>query len=206
MSEVSQTIDESLRKITKGAGIILIGTIIGMLFGFINRVIIIRYITQSEYGIYSLGLVLFSIFTTISFLGLHQGTPRYIAFYRGKKDEKKIKEVAYSSIKIALTSSIILALWLFLASNFVSTNFFHNEDLATPLRIFSIAIPFFVLINVLMFIFRGFDKAKPQVYFQNILQSVLFLLCLCLVIVLNLSFLNVIYAFVTSTALTLLFL
>jgi len=92
---MSEIVNQSLQKIAKGTGIIFIGTIISMFLGFINRVIVVRYITQSEYGIYSLGLVLFSIFTTISFLGLHQGTPRYIAFYRGKKDEKKVKEVAY---------------------------------------------------------------------------------------------------------------
>ena len=44
----------------------LIGSIIGMVFGFLSRVLIIRYITQEEYGIYSLALVLFSIFIVIS--------------------------------------------------------------------------------------------------------------------------------------------
>ena len=66
------------------------GTIIGMLFGFVSRIIIVRFITQSEYGIYSLALVLMSIFVTISTLGLQEGSTRYIAYFRGKNEEGKV--------------------------------------------------------------------------------------------------------------------
>jgi len=51
---MSEIVNQSLQKIAKGTGIIFIGTIIGMLLGFVSRVIVVRYITQSEYGIFSL--------------------------------------------------------------------------------------------------------------------------------------------------------
>ena len=62
-----------------------------MLLGFVSRVIIVRYTTQTEYGIFSLALVLMSIFVTISTLGLQEGSTRYIAYFRGKKEEKVFK-------------------------------------------------------------------------------------------------------------------
>jgi O-antigen/teichoic acid export membrane protein len=76
---MSEIVNQSLQKIAKGTGIIFIGTIIGMLLGFVGRVIIVRFTTQTEYGIYSLTLVLISIFVTISTLGLQEGSTRYIA-------------------------------------------------------------------------------------------------------------------------------
>ncbi len=82
---MSEIVNQSLQKIAKGTGIIFIGTIIGMLLGFVSRIIIVRYITQSEYGIFSLALVLMSIFALISSLGLQSGVTRQIAFFRGKK-------------------------------------------------------------------------------------------------------------------------
>ena len=87
---MSEIVNQSLQKIAKGTGIIFIGTIIGMLLGFVSRVIIVRSITQSEYGIYSLALVLMSIFVTISTLGLQEGSTRYIAYFRGKNEEGKV--------------------------------------------------------------------------------------------------------------------
>ena len=62
-----------------------------MLLGFVSRIIIVRYITQSEYGIFSLALVLTSIFAAISTQGLSEGSTRYIAYFRGKKEEKVFK-------------------------------------------------------------------------------------------------------------------
>jgi len=82
---MSEIVNQSLQKIAKGTGIILIGTIIGMLLGFVSRIIIVRYITQSEYGIYSLALLLTNIFITISTPGVQEGATRYIEYIRGKK-------------------------------------------------------------------------------------------------------------------------
>ena len=161
---MSETVIQSLQKIAKGTGIIFTGTIIGMFLGFIGRIILIRYTTQTEYGIYCLALVVISIFVTISTLGLQEGSTRYIAYFRGKKEEGKVRGVISSSIKIAIIASISLAAISFFVSDFISVNIFHTLELSTPLKIFSIAIPFTVLINVFIAIFRGFDRVEPNVY------------------------------------------
>jgi O-antigen/teichoic acid export membrane protein len=165
---MSEIVNQSLQKIAKGTGIVFTGTIIGMLLGFVGRVIIVRYTTQTEYGIYSLALVIISIFVTISTLGLQEGSTRYIAYFRGKKEEGKVKGVISSSIKIAIIASISLAAISFFISDFISISIFHTPALSTPLKIFTIAIPFTVLINVLISIFRGFDRVDARLYFRDI--------------------------------------
>jgi tetrahydromethanopterin S-methyltransferase subunit G len=56
---MSEIVNQSLQKIAKGTGIIFIGTIIGMLLGFIGRIILIRYTTQTEYIIPSNSIQIF---------------------------------------------------------------------------------------------------------------------------------------------------
>jgi O-antigen/teichoic acid export membrane protein len=199
---VSEIVNQSLQKIAKGTGIVFTGTIIGMLLGFVSRVIIVRYITQTEYGIYSLALVVISIFVAISTLGLQEGSTRYIAYFRGKKEEGKVKGIISSSIKIAIVASISLATISFFISDFISINIFHTPALSIPLKIFSIAIPFTVLINVFISIFRGFDRVDARVYFQDIFRPVLYLLFLIAVVLFGLSFLGVICAYLASIAIT----
>lgn len=200
---MSEVVNQSLQKIAKGTGIIFIGTIIGMLLGFVSRIIIVRYITQTDFGIYSLALVLMNIFAVISTLGLQEGAARQISFYRGKNDSSKVRGIVLSALQIALIASVLLSLVLFLTSDFISIKFFHSPELSDPIKIFSIAIPFFVLINIFTAIFRGFDRAQEQVYFRTILMSTLFLLLLIAVIfLLDLRFFGVVYAFVASIVLT----
>ena len=199
---MSEIVNQSLQKIAKGTGIVFIGTIIGMLLGFVGRVILVRFTTQTEYGIYCLALVVISIFATISTLGLSEGSTRYIAYFRGKNEEGKARGVISSSIKIAIIASISLAVISFFISDFISVSVFHTPALSTPLKIFSIAIPCTVLINVFIAIFRGFDRVDARVYIQDILRPVLYLLFLIAVVLFGLSFLGVVYAYVLSIAVT----
>ena len=50
--------------------------------------------------------------------------------------------------------------------------------------------------------FRGFDRAQPRVYFEALLRNALFPLLLIIVVLLHLSFMWVVYAFVSSIILT----
>ena len=199
---MSEIVNQSLQKIAKGTGIVFIGTIIGMLLGFAGRVILVRFTTQTEYGIYCLALVIISIFVTISTLGLSEGSTRYIAYFRGRNEEGKVRGVISSSIKIAIIASISLAVISFFASDFISISIFHASALSAPLKIFSIAIPFTVLINVFISIFRGFDRVDAKVYFSDILRPILYLIFLIAVVLFGLSFLGVIYAYLASIAVT----
>ncbi len=199
---MSEIVNQSLQKIAKGTAIVFFSSMISMLFAFGGRVLMARFFSQSEFGIFSLALVILNIAVIISTLGFQQGTTRQIAYYRGKADEAKVQGVISSSLKIAILASIVLALVLFFSSNIVSTRIFHEPELASTLKIFSIAIPFFVLINILASIFRGFDDVKPKAYFYDILMSGLFPLLLLPVILLGLSFSTSIYAFSTSIILT----
>ena len=197
-----ETVNESLQKIMKGAGIVFIGTIIGLLLGFVGRIILIRYTTQSEYGIYSLAFSILSICVVISTLGLSEGSTRYIAYFRGKGEGGNVRGVIYSSIKIALAASLSIAAICFFISDFISVGLFHTLELSTPLKIFSIAILFSVLISVFIAILRGFGRVDAKVYFQDILRPVLFILFLIAVVLFDLHFIGVFYAYVLSIVVT----
>lgn len=195
-------INESLQKVAKGAGLVFLGTVIGTILGFVERVLIARYYTQAQYGVFSLALVLLNIFAVIATLGLQEGVARQIAYYRGKGDDKKVRGIIISSIEIAIIASIILSSILFLGSNFISTKVFHESLLSPVIKIFSITLPFFVLINIFVAIARGFNDVKPKVYFQSILRNIVFITFLILIILLGLAFTEVIYAFLLSFAIS----
>jgi len=81
---MSEIVNQSLQKIAKGTGIIFFGTMVGMLFAFGSRVLLARFFTQNEYGIYSLAFIILNIAVIISILGLQEGCTRQIACFRGK--------------------------------------------------------------------------------------------------------------------------
>ena len=197
---MSEIVNQSLQKIAKGTGTIFIGSLLGLFLAFIGRLIIARYWTESDYGVFSLALVMLNICVIISALGLQNGVSRSIAYARGKNECEKIQGLISSSLWLALAGSLILCLILFFTSEAIAIKIFHEPTLIVPLKIFAIAIPFFTLTNVLVSTFLGFGRVHAKVYFQDILGNVFFLILLLVVILFNLSFIEVFYAYMISLA------
>jgi len=192
------SLNDSLVKITKGAGIAFGGSLAALFLGFIGRPMVARYGTEADYGVYSLAFAILSICTVIATLGLQQGATRSIAYARGKNDSERVQKLIPASVQLGLIAGISLGIIVFLTSDIIAVKIFHDAALAFPLRIFALGIPFLTLIDVFVSIFRGFNDVKPTVYFQNILRNLLFPLLLLPVFFLNLPFPGVYYAFLAS--------
>lgn len=198
MSEIA---NQSLQKIAKGAGIAVIGSLVGIFLTLIGRLIVAIYWTESDYGVFSLAFVVLNICAVIGTMGLQQGATRSIAFARGKNDAGRIQKLIPASIQFGLLASISLSIILFFTSDILAIKIFNEAALVFPLKTFAFGIPFLTLINIFASIFRGFSDIKPTVYFQHILRNLLFPLLLLAVILLNLSFAGVFYAYLVSLAL-----
>jgi len=81
MTEEESDLNESLRKIAKGAGIGFTGTFLGLFLGYLSRMVIGRWLGTSDYGLISLGFAGMSIALTLSLVGLPSGITRYVSFY-----------------------------------------------------------------------------------------------------------------------------
>jgi O-antigen/teichoic acid export membrane protein len=199
---MAEPLTDSLKKIARGTGVALLGTFLALLIGFVTRLIIARYGSEADYGIYSLAIVILTFALTLACLGLPEGVARYIAYFRGREEAAKIRGVISVSLQLAAAASVIISIALFFSAKAIASNIFHTPDLALALKAFAIGIPFFTLINILVSVFRGFDRMEPQAYFQYGLFSILFLLLVSVIAILHLSFADIFYTYVIALILT----
>ncbi len=186
MPDDESYLNESLRKIAKGAGIVLIGTIIGRAFGYGSRLIIAR-LGASDYGLVALGFAVMSIVATLSMVGLQSGIVRYVSFYKGKEDKGRIKGTIISALKITMPLSLFFAIVLFWYADWISIHVFHDANLIPILRIFAIGVPFFVLAQNLLSATVGFQDMRYRVYTENIFQEPLKLAAIVVLLLLGLG-------------------
>jgi len=193
---MEENVNESLKKVAKGTAIAFVGMLIYILLEFITRVIIARNTTQDEYGVFSIGFVLLYFFVIASCLGLTGGAARYIAYFRGKGENNKVKGVISSTVQLSVIASLFCFSLFFFSADFL-TALFHLEQ-TSVLKIFALAVPFFVAIEILASIFLGFDRVHEKVYFRDVLMNMLKVSFIAFVIVLGYSFLEIIYAYLLS--------
>ncbi|MBU7023424.1 MAG: oligosaccharide flippase family protein, partial [Theionarchaea archaeon] len=201
---MSEIVDQTLKRIVKGSSIVLVGTLISMPLGFITKLIVIRNTTQSEYGMYSLGLVLLTILVTVSLMGLQEGSTRFIAYYRGKsisEPDKRIKGIIYSAFQMILLSSVVWFLIVFFLSDSVASHVFHMPEFSTVLRWFSVSLPFMVITTMVAAVYRGFGRVEPNIYFEVGVRQGSFIIFLTASVMVGGGLLGIVYAYVAAAVL-----
>jgi len=180
-------LNESLRKIAKGAGITFFGAVAGMFFALLTRIVIARFLGPQDYGIFALGEVTLTIAMNLSMIGMATGVVRYISFYKGCEDEGRIKGTIVSSLKIGLPIGLISTALMFFGAEWISIHFFHELTLTPVLQIFSIALPFLIVAQILLAVTVGFQDVKYNVYVRDLFQNI-FRLPVIIILLLLLGF------------------
>ena len=192
------SIETPLRKVVKGTVVALLGSVLGLFLVFLSRMLMARYLSVAEYGVFSLAFVILNVIAIISMLGLERGVPRQVAFLSERGEMEKVSAVIRSSATITVIASSVSCILLFALSDSIAQSIFQTPELAPALRIFSISIPFFTLLLLLVSVYRGFDRADVKVYFSDVMRNVLFFMILGLAFLLGLSFEIVLVGFVIS--------
>lgn len=164
-------INNSLKKIAKGAGIFSIGLILSKALAYVYRLVIAR-VGIEQYGLFSIALAVFNILSVISLIGMSEGVIRFVSFYKGRSDQRRIKGIITSALKITLPLSIAFAVFLFFASNWIAVTFFHNNELSILFKIFAFGIPLDILRNVFFCSIKGLQKVEYEVYGKSLGENI----------------------------------
>lgn len=192
--------ETALTTVARGAGIILVGLILGSLTSYIIKIILAKVLGADEYGLYSLGLMIFGISATVSVIGLSSSIPRYIAFFTTHRDTHgRDSNIAHGSY-IVLFMSIVICIVVFIAADVLARDVFSTPELGGILRFFAFIIPLEALTIYLNSVIRGVKIAKYRVITQDLGRPVLLFLLILIFFALGLSLQLVLALYLTSSA------
>ena len=189
---------DDLSKLAKNAGISGVGGIIGNAIAYTSNVLVTRRIGLAPFGVYVLASTILRIVGIFSVLGLDWGLIRFISLYQGRGDRARVKGVILFATKVAGLISLFFFSLLFLTSNFISIQIFHNPDLSPALQILSISLPFTTLMTVWLGGIQGFQLIKYRVYVEKLFQPLSRLLFLILLFILGMKLFGVLIALLLS--------
>jgi O-antigen/teichoic acid export membrane protein len=189
------------KRMAKGAVIVFFGMLLSKALAYFYVALLAR-LGSSEYGLLSLAISIVSFVSIFSLLGLNTGIIRYISYYKGKEDIKRIKGTILSSLKLSLPTSLILMILLFLFSEKISILIFHSSELIPVLRLFSLTLPFISLSDIFLGVMIGFQKINYKILVKEIVESVVRLVLTFIVIYLGYNLLGVAIVYVISFVIT----
>ncbi len=195
--------EKLLRGVAKGAGITFLGLIFGKFMTFVYRVILAKLLTPTEYGLFFLGIAVVTALTSLLIGGFPQGVRRYVAFFRGKKDEARIKGVIKDGILVVGTLSILGSVLVFIFAGRIA-EIFGEPALAPVLSVLAWFVPTYAFFMLFRAVIDGFTTIKYSVFTEFILEKSANLVFATTAIVWGLGIAGVAVAQVVSWALALL--
>lgn len=194
--------DTPLQIIAKSSALIFIGTLVSLVLSFISRVLLVKLTTQSEYGTYALSLTIVTICITISTLGLHEGVTRHIASFKTHENNEIIQNTIFSSLFIVLITSTLFTIILYNISDYLSIRVFSLPEMSPVLKMLAVTIPFMVFMSIIISVYRAFNNINVRIIINDIIKPASYLAFLGIVVFLNMSFKEMIYAYIVSTCLS----
>jgi len=170
-SKEEKNFNSSLTFLAKSSVIVLLGMIISKIISYFYRIVIARNFGPEVYGFFSIGLMVSGLFIAVAYMGLINGLIRYISIYRGKNDKSSIRYVFKISSRFLIFTGIISFILMFLTSEFIAVNIFHNTDLINYLRGFSFVVPLTIFMVFYLSIIIAYEKVKSYSFIHHFLLN-----------------------------------
>lgn len=143
-------------KIAKGSIIILLGSLIFRVGGFIYRFSMAYLLGPAGYGIFTLTLPLISVLQLSAEGGIPPAIAKYIAQYDAVDQKDMIKQIIKTSFKLVLTLGVLLSIAMYILAEPLALNLFHNPAVILPFKCVALITPFSVITGELKGIFLGY--------------------------------------------------
>jgi O-antigen/teichoic acid export membrane protein len=189
----------SLHSVGRGTAILIVGTSLLFLFGFLSRVLIARTYSQNDWGVFSLALALSGFLSIVALLGFDQALARALAFERHPAIRRAI--IRYALV-ISSIASIASSAAVFVLAPQIGA-LFHIPGEIWVIELFAFTVGMGVMCLILAAIFQGFEDTVPNALFNQVINPGLFVAFVGAAIVLHLGFQGVVVGYVLSDAIAL---
>ena len=182
----------------KGGAIAFALKISNTILGFLNQVILARILGAGGIGEVILAIAVVRISAQIAKFGMEETMMKFIPLYVDQKDNSRLKGTIFFALKFTLLFSIVFMLFVVFFSKFIAINIFHSEGLLKLMPVVVIAIPAWVIRDVIGGILRGYKDAFKALIPESLISPFFRIAVFLILILKGASPLYAIIAFVTG--------
>lgn len=161
-----------MSKFIKGTIILLITGLVTRVLGFINRIVIARFIGEEGVGLYMMAFPTFILVITITQLGLPVAISKNVAEAEAIGDLSKVKKILVVSLAITISLSAIFTPILLFTAPLLAETLFTDSRTLLPLLAITPVVPIIAISSVIRGYFQGRQNMKPSALSQLIEQIV----------------------------------
>lgn len=165
--------NDATRKQIRGSSLLLAGRLISTGLNFVSQVLIVRQLTQTDYGAWTYALSVVAFFHGLSTLGLRRGITRFVPIYHEREEyDKLFGTILMVLITIFVTGILIVGSFQLFPE--MVTHLVNDKD--APIFVVLILIfmvPVEAMDGLLIALFASFASPKAIFFRNHILAPIL---------------------------------
>ncbi len=190
--------ESALESLLSSATLVAVGGLIGAFSKLVERIVVGRALSPAAYGEVSMGIVVMTVGTTLSLVGLGQATSRYMSRY---DDPADVRGIWLSGLLVSGAIATAVALLLYLGSDAIVASLFGGPDSLALLYLFVLTVPFTVVFRIGENAIRGCENTLYRTVAKDLLFPFVRIGGVVALLAIGFDVLAVGYAYLGATAL-----
>ena len=130
--------------------LVFVGDVIGRLLRLLLGVVLARGLGTARFGTFCLALTIQEMIERIGRVSLPQGVLKYVAHYNALGDKERLAGTVRGAAALNGAAGILLCVALALAAPALAARVYDHPELARPIQILALSIPFTIVQGVLL--------------------------------------------------------
>jgi O-antigen/teichoic acid export membrane protein len=194
--------DSAARKQIRGSSLLLVGRIASLGVNFAVQIVVIRYLTKSDYGAFAYALSLVSLGASIATFGLDRSITRFIPIYDEQGNYGKVFGTLVMAFGTVVSIGLISVVVVYgLLATVGGGSLIGNEQAISVLLVLIVLTPIQALDGLLMGMFAVFSKPRAIFFRKYVLTPSLRLTVVLLLVLGNQGVVFLAAGYVASGAL-----
>lgn len=170
------------RKHLRGSSLLLLGRVLAVLANFAVQVMIVRYLSKTEFGAFAYALSVVSMGSSIAVFGLDKSVTRFLPIYLEQNAHNKVFGTIVMMAGTIMGIGAILVAGVFLLKNWIGSSLVSDPRSLSLLLFLIVLAPIQALDNLFIGLFAVF--ARPSaIFFPRHLMTPLLQLAVVLLVV-----------------------
>lgn len=168
--------DKAVRKHIRGSSLLLAGRFMAKGLNFVVQVLVVRFLSQADYGALAYALSMVALVQALSTFGLDRAITRFVPMYHEREDYAKLFGTIFMVLGTILTIGLTAALLVVVFQHYLAQSLVPDTKAMSLLLLLILLAPVQALDEVLVGLFAVFARPRAIFFRKHILAPGLKLL------------------------------
>ncbi len=174
--------DTAVRQQIRGSSLLLSGQFVAKGMNFVAQILIVRYLSQSDYGALAYALSIVTLGQGLAMFGLNRAVTRFLPIYHEQKQYDKLFGTLLMVVGVVLSIGLAMALLLYATRGMIARSLIDDRQTLSLLLVLIFLAPVQAIDHVLLGLFAVFASPRSIFLRKHVLGPALKLLVVLMLV------------------------